>query len=226
MQIRHLYQPVYNLITKKVVGHEALLRGRQNEGPMDVLAAAAGCGRLRETDGMSFFMAVAGAPPGIVFANIYPETLAWLANQGISIARYARCRAPEEICVEIIEASNMKTMFVGLLQAIEDVRAAGFKLAVDDVSSGTDRLRLIADLAPDYIKIDRYLIAECDRQRNRLHTIHRVTQLAGDLGALAIAEGIERQEELSALIDLGIIYGQGFLLGRPLELERRTATKR
>jgi sensor c-di-GMP phosphodiesterase-like protein len=33
MQIKHLYQPVYNLVTKKIVGHEALLRGPNNEGP-------------------------------------------------------------------------------------------------------------------------------------------------------------------------------------------------
>jgi EAL domain-containing protein (putative c-di-GMP-specific phosphodiesterase class I) len=45
-------------------------------------------------------------------------------------------------------------------------------------------------------------------------------QLAGDLGASVIAEGIERPEELSALIDIGVSYGQGFLLGRPMELER------
>jgi EAL domain-containing protein (putative c-di-GMP-specific phosphodiesterase class I) len=50
-------------------------------------------------------------------------------------------------------------------------------------------------------------------------------QLAGDLGASVIAEGIERQEELLALIDIGVIYGQGFLLGRPMELERCVVAK-
>jgi len=46
MQIKHLYQPVYNLVTRKIVGHEALLRGQNNEGPAEVLDAAARCGRL------------------------------------------------------------------------------------------------------------------------------------------------------------------------------------
>jgi EAL domain-containing protein (putative c-di-GMP-specific phosphodiesterase class I) len=91
---------------------------------------------------------------------------------------------------------------------------------VDDISSGNDRLRLIAELAPDYIKIDRYLVSECDCHINRRHTIHRLMQLAGDLGASVIAEGIERREELLVLIDIGVVYGQGFLLGRPMEPER------
>ncbi len=168
-------------------------------------------------------MAVAGAPSGIAFVNILPETLVWLVSQGIRITKYAGRHTTEEVCVEIVEMSALNSVFPRFMQAIEAVRAAGFKLAVDDVSSGNDRLRLVAELEPDYIKIDRYLVAECDRHPNRLHTIHRLLQLAGDLGAAVIAEGIERQEELSALIDLGVIYGQGFLLGRPMEMERCVA---
>jgi EAL domain-containing protein (putative c-di-GMP-specific phosphodiesterase class I) len=220
MQIKHLYQPVYNLVTKQIVGHEALLRGPNDEGPAEVLDAAARCGRLRETDALSFSMAVAGAPSGIAFVNILPETLVWLVSQGIGITKYAGRQTTGEICVEIVEMSALSSVFPRFMQAIEVVRASGFKLAVDDVSSGSDRLRLIAELEPDYIKIDRYLVAECDRHPNRLHTIHRLLQLAGDLGAAVIAEGIERQEELSVLIDIGVIYGQGFLLGRPMEMER------
>jgi EAL domain-containing protein (putative c-di-GMP-specific phosphodiesterase class I) len=223
MQIKHLYQPVYNLVTKQIVGHEALLRGPNNEGPAEVLDAAVRCGRLRETDALSFSMAVAGAPPGIAFANILPEILVWLVRQGMAIA--AGRRAPGGVCIEIVEASALSSVFPPFQQAIEAVRAAGFKLAVDDISSGNDRLRLIAELAPDYIKIDRYLVSECDCHINRRHTIHRLMQLAGDLGASVIAEGIERQEELLALIDIGVIYGQGFLLGRPMELERCVVAK-
>jgi EAL domain-containing protein (putative c-di-GMP-specific phosphodiesterase class I) len=212
-----LYQPVYNLLTKQIIGHEALLRGPRHEEPAKILAAAAGCGILREVDAASFAMAVAGAPPGIAFVNILPETLVWLARQGIGIAKYTGRHTTEEICVEIVEMSALSSAFPRFMQAIEAVRASGFKLAVDDVSSGHDRLRLVAELEPDYIKIDRCLVVECDRHPNRLHTIHCLLQLAGDLGAAVIAEGIERQEELSALIDLGVIYGQGFLPGRPME---------
>ena len=223
MRIRHLYQPVYNLDAKKIIGHEALLRGPRHEKPAKVLAAAAGCGILREVDAASFAMAVAGAPSGIAFVNILPETLVWLVSQGIRITKYAGRHTTEEVCVEIVEVSALNSVFPRFMRAIEAVRASGFKLAVDDVSSGNDRLRLVAELEPDYIKIDRYLVVECDRHPNRLHTIHRLLQLAGDLGAAVIAEGIERQEELSALIDLGVIYGQGFLLGRPMEMERCVA---
>ena len=124
------------------------------------MAAAAGCGILREVDAASFGMAVAGAPPGAVFVNILPETLVWLVGQGITINEYAGGHTLGEIYVEIVERSWLQCVFPRFMQAIEVVRASGFKLAVDDVSSGHDRLRLVAELAPDYIKIDRYLILQ------------------------------------------------------------------
>jgi EAL domain-containing protein (putative c-di-GMP-specific phosphodiesterase class I) len=223
VRIRHLYQPVYNLLTKEIVGHEALLRGPRNERPEDVLAAAAKRGKLRETDTISFFLAVAGAPSGLVFVNILPETLLWLAGRDNTLAKCAAWRTPGEVCVEIVEAQALNGSLPLFLQAVERVRPAGFKIAVDDVSGGYDRLRLVADLAPDFIKIDRCLVAECDRRPGRMHTIRRLVQLAADLGAAAIAEGIETEGEMLVLRNIGVVYGQGFLLGKPMEAERKVA---
>ena len=63
--------------------------------------AAARNGRLRETDAISFSMAVAAAHPGITFANILPEILVWLVRQGVAIP--AGRRAPGALCIEIVK---------------------------------------------------------------------------------------------------------------------------
>lgn len=213
MRIRHLYQPVVNIVTGQIIGYEALLRGAHYEGPGDVLAAAKRQGRLLEVDARSFRMAAAGAPPGITFVNVLPATLVRMAADGRSFTKGTGTVRPKDVCIEVVEVAGLRDMFARFLATVEAVRAAGYLLAVDDISSGNDRLRLVAELAPEFVKIDRHLVERCHENQNRLHTIHRVLQLAGDLGARVIAEGIETGDERAALEHIGVTYGQGFLLG-------------
>ena len=102
--------------------------------------------------------------PGIAFANILPETLVWLVGSGHQVRQLRRQACHGRVCVEIVKGSALSSVFPPFHAGYRGCADfSGFKLAVDDISGGNDRLRLIAELAPDYIKIDRYLVAECDR---------------------------------------------------------------
>ncbi len=74
---------------------------------------------------------------------------------------------------------------------------------------------MIAEIVPDFVKIDAGLIREIDRHRARRATVQSLVHLASALSIVVIAEGIERPEEMATLRQLGVPFGQGFLLGRP-----------
>ena len=93
------------------------------------------------------------------------------------------------------------------------------KLAVDDAGSGYASLRHILALQPAYVKLDIEWVRGLDREPVRRALVSGLAYFATETGCELIAEGIETQEELQALRDLGIGLGQGYLLGRPAPVE-------
>jgi len=200
--------------TGQPIGYEALLRGREEQGPKAVLNEARRAGRLLQVDLRSLELAVTRAPrAGIVFVNVLPATFVWLARNG-NLAHRLGARKPARVCIEIVEHSGIRNMdeFVDAAKAI---RRMGCLLAADDIASGTDRLQLVAMLTPDYIKIERDMVHDCDRNDGQLIVIRSMVTMARKMRARVIAEGIETGEELAALRAAGIKYGQGWYLAKP-----------
>ena len=90
---------------------------------------------------------------------------------------------------------------------------------MDDTGTGFASLSLVLEVAPEFIKLDRELIANIDLDPVRRALARALVAFGNETGAEVIAEGIESAAELDVLIDLGISYGQGFYLGRPGSLE-------
>jgi predicted signal transduction protein with EAL and GGDEF domain len=88
-------------------------------------------------------------------------------------------------------------------------------LAVDDAGSGFASLRHVVELAPRFLKLDISLVRHVDRNLTRQAMIAGLSQFAARVGSEVIAEGIEEQTELEMLRELGVRFGQGYLLGRP-----------
>lgn len=86
---------------------------------------------------------------------------------------------------------------------------------VDDLGAGYSNLKHIVDLEPKIVKLDRGLIAGCGRGTRQQRLVTSVVRLCDDLGAQVVAEGIETMDELRALRDTGIHFGQGYLFARP-----------
>jgi EAL domain-containing protein (putative c-di-GMP-specific phosphodiesterase class I) len=102
------------------------------------------------------------------------------------------------------------------LSALFVLREAGVSIALDDVGLGQSNYRMILDCRPDYFKIDRYFTHGCHADPYRLAVLESVHHLAGRFGGRSVAEGIEEQADLAAVVGLGIDLVQGFVFSPPL----------
>ena len=91
----------------------------------------------------------------------------------------------------------------------------GYRFAVDDAGSGYAGLGSIANLEPDFIKLDISLINAIDTNFIKQNLVETMVKFANDHGAMVIAEGVERAEEFRTVHDLGVHLVQGFYLHKP-----------
>jgi EAL domain-containing protein (putative c-di-GMP-specific phosphodiesterase class I) len=117
------------------------------------------------------------------------------------------------ITLEITEHQQVKD-YDGLRQALEALpNAVG--LAIDDAGAGFASLRHVIELRPNYVKLDRALIAALDQDDARRAVVAGMVHFAQSAGCALIAEGVETEPEHEALLRLGVEFGQGNLYGRP-----------
>ena len=105
--------------------------------------------------------------------------------------------------------------YARLASRLADYRGRGALVAIDDTGAGHASMRHVAQLGPDYIKVDRSLIHDLHLDHAKRALVRSMVTLEKELGAQIIAEGIERVEELRALRALDVPLGQGYLLARP-----------
>ena len=120
----------------------------------------------------------------------------------------------EGLIIEITEETLVSSdREVG--DAIEALRERGARLAVDDIGAGYSGLRQITTVLPDYLKLDRSLIAGIHRDGDRGALVSALSGYASQVGSLLVAEGIEQRAELDRLRELDVPLAQGFYLGVP-----------
>lgn len=210
-QVRIVFQPIVNLRTGEVIGYEALARfptGRPDEWFAEAHALGLGV----DLEMSAVVQAVAQRHPdwGYVSINVSPTTIVTDAFADL----VARMTEPERLVVELTEHSLVHDYeeLGGLLQRL---RRLGVRVAVDDAGSGISSLRHILTIAPEIVKLDRSLISRLEDDGARRALGEALVQFANRVDAVLIAEGIEREEERRACLELGIHFGQGYLLGRP-----------
>jgi EAL domain-containing protein (putative c-di-GMP-specific phosphodiesterase class I) len=98
---------------------------------------------------------------------------------------------------------------------LSELRDRGFRLAVDDLGSGYSSLNLVAELEPDFLKLDMALIRSVDGSPVRQNLIRNIVAFASDVGAQVVAEGIETRAELETLRGLDCHLAQGYYLSMP-----------
>ncbi len=209
-----VFQPIVNMSDGSLFAHEALVRCSRPElaNPLVLFerALAAGCvGRLGR---MIRDIAVPLSAGRAVFINVHPQELqeGWLVRPDDPIYSH-----DAEIFLEITESVPL-THYALCLSVLREVRArGGIHLVVDDLGAGYSNLKRIADLEPCVVKLDRDLIMGVDQNQRQQQLVTSVVRLCDDLKATVVAEGIETEDELSALRDTGAHYGQGFLFARP-----------
>ncbi|MGN6577670.1 MAG: EAL domain-containing protein [Nocardioides sp.] len=208
-------QPLVSLVTGEVSGVEALARFRDGRGPDQWFADAQACGRAKELDELTFTAALAhfdGLPESVYLSvNASPELLVdasfrqRLVESGVPLDR---------LFVEITEHARVAD-YPALNVAVASLREAGVRFAIDDTGAGYASLNHVLQLRPETIKLDRALIDGVDTDPARRSLVTALVLLALEIGAAVTGEGVETDEQLSALSTLGVDQAQGYLLARP-----------
>ncbi len=223
--IRSVFQPVVTLAERRVIGYEALTRGPAGsalERPDLLFAAAREEGLLVELDWQCRLSAMDAAlraglhSPALVFINIEPEA-ADACCPPERMPLLMRALSELRIITEITERA-LATNPAGMLKRLEDGRARGAGVALDDVGADWRSLALMPFIRPDVVKLDLTLVQSPRSVRSAL-IASAVRAYAERSGAHVLAEGIETEEHAERAIALGATLGQGWLFGRPAELE-------
>ncbi len=122
--------------------------------------------------------------------------------------------APEQIVFEVIESEQVDDVAF-LRRILDHYRAAGFKVALDDLGSGYSSLTLLDQLRPDYVKIDMALVRDVHKDRFRGMLLDMLLEVCNKLDLPSIAEGVEHAEEAVWLQSHGARLLQGYLFARP-----------
>ena len=221
--LRPVYQPIVDLKTGRVAGAEGLIRPMPGSGfsnPAELFAAAEAAGRRVELD-FACLEIVAAAAAGIgaesiLTLNMSPRTLEaddFSAGSLVALVRKAGLD-PTRIVLELTEREQVEEM-ERLRRNVTACRAAGFRLAADDVGAGNAGLRLLSQVQFDIVKIDLSLVQGGAVQESSMSVVGALQDLARRWGASVIAEGIETPAQLRVVRALEVGAGQGYLLGRP-----------
>jgi diguanylate cyclase (GGDEF)-like protein len=217
-------QNIVSVADESLIGIEMLIRGPAGPwaSPDALFHAAADCNALTALDIICFEQCIRiAAQIGAKIdchVNILPSTLLTIsAERLIDIMAAAGCT--RSIVFELSEKQ-----FVGdplsLDAPIRKLRNAGHRLALDDVGFSRSSLETSILLEPSCIKVDRCWVhgVAVDPQMRRL--LKRMLGVASGLEATIVAEGVELQEDATALQDLGVMFAQGYLWGKPVKIEQ------
>lgn len=220
--VHTVYQPIVDLKEGKTIGFEALSRGPQGEFefPEKLFKVAYESDLVWRLERLCREQAFANAKDleanQLLFVNVDPDAIHDPQFRSDETAKKLAVidLEPDRIVLELTERTAIKD-FTIFRHTLEIFRGLGYKIAVDDVGAGYAALQSIAEVQPDYVKIDMSLIRDCDSEMVKQELANTILNFAKRVGIDAIAEGVETQEELHTLRDLGLRYSQGFLFGIP-----------
>ncbi|MEM6531924.1 MAG: EAL domain-containing protein [Myxococcota bacterium] len=208
-----VYQPIVDLRTGSTFAFESLARSAAPELPnpyvlFNTAVEERATGRLgRELRAL----AVNNAPDRPLFLNIHPHEF----DEGFLVRTDdAMFYHEHEVFLEVTESVPL-SHFEQCHGVLQEIRNKGMRLAIDDLGAGYSNLVYIAELVPDVVKLDMGLIRELQDSHRKQRVITAMVRMCEELGASVVGEGIETLDELRAVIDCGVHYGQGYLLARP-----------
>ena len=209
------FHPIVLAETGEIFGYEALARGvpRNLRSPEVMFEVAAEADLVWELSRLCRARALAGAKEllkgdQLLFLNVDPHDF---ADPGFGVLDSID---PRRIVLEITERTAIKD-YPKFRERLRSFRERGFRFAVDDAGSGYAGLGSIANLEPDFIKLDISLINSIDTNFIKQNLVETMVGFATEQGAMVIAEGIERAEELDTVKRIGVPLVQGFLLHHP-----------
>lgn len=221
-----LYQPIVGLPEKEVLGFEALSRGPSGSylGPAEnFFGFAERSGILGEVEHLCVELALERAArlpeEAMLFINLSNHGLEYLDSIGIGLADLVAksTLGPHRCVLEITERTYAESQ-AALKHRVGELRKAGFRIAIDDMGTGYSALHVLAELQPDFIKLNHMLVRGLPSEPIKRNLVSAITSFAGTSHSVVIAEGVEREDEMNALVELGVMLQQGFYFGHPEEI--------
>ena len=220
------FQPVVDTTARRTIGHECLIRmtqGHRREGAEIMAAAGARCD-LRAFDAYTRQLAIrtaAGQGQGrnantTCFLNFIPSAMyrpAYCMRETMQLLRETGIK-PGNIVMEAVE-SNRNPDLEHLRSIGDYLREQGVGFALDDVAASADALRMVCELRPDYIKLEKHLVHRIEHPREAV-AVRRLVEVAEGLGVRVVAKGVERVSTMEHLWTAGVQYMQGYLFGSPV----------
>jgi EAL domain-containing protein (putative c-di-GMP-specific phosphodiesterase class I)/GGDEF domain-containing protein len=217
------YQPILDFKSGSILGWEALSRGPEGSSfrsPVILFETAEQLGRLFALERLCRESAIRNAGQlsdgQKLFLNIHPKTMAdpeFTPGKTLELMQQAGL-SPDNVVFEITERHSVQE-FDLFYRTLDHYRSQGFRIAVDDAGAGYAGLTMIAELQPEYIKLDKSLIDKIHKDPVKRALVETTVTFADKIGSRIIAEGIETKAQAVCLKDIGVHCGQGYFLARP-----------
>ncbi|PIQ51978.1 MAG: hypothetical protein COW02_11960 [Comamonadaceae bacterium CG12_big_fil_rev_8_21_14_0_65_59_15] len=224
------YQPKVSLADQSVVGLEALVRWRIADGSMippdQFIPVAEECGLIGKLsklilemvcrDRQSFIQQGLKLPKLAFNLSVHDFQAPHLADNILAVMRQFDCD-PHHFAVEITESVAILKL-ADVAAQLQTLKQIGLQVHIDDFGTGYSSLSYLKHLPADLVKIDQSFVRELATDpRNRV-LVEATLLLAHSLNLTVVAEGVETEEELAMLKEMGCEQGQGYLFAKPLPM--------
>lgn len=226
-ELTAVYQPIRRLDTLELEGYEALARPTGfgvRSSVEDLFDAAKRLGYARDLDWLCRRVAVHGATSlprtALLFVNVAVHALLdplHDVDQMVLLMHWAG-RAPDTVIFEISERDPIANLD-RLRRVLAAYRAEGFRFALDDVGEGHSTLEVLTTANPEYVKVARSLACSVEAAGPR-SAVQALVTFADSSGAKLVAEGLETDEQIQRVLELGIVLGQGYGIAPPRAAEQ------
>jgi EAL domain-containing protein (putative c-di-GMP-specific phosphodiesterase class I) len=218
------FHAIVEMDSRKIMGFEGLSRGPRGtelEPPLQLFGLAGRFGLVEELERACRRQIFADwehfAAGGRLFVNTVPATVRDTSFQGRGVLDYLGPKlSPRFVTLEITEGQVIENLNL-YREAMHAFLDLGFTFAIDDVGAGYSGLETIANLGASYLKIDMGLVRDVHLKRATQQVVKAILDVGAGVGATVIAEGVQTQDEVDALRELGVRYAQGYFYARPVD---------
>jgi EAL domain-containing protein (putative c-di-GMP-specific phosphodiesterase class I) len=213
------FQPIVNSNTRQVIAFEALVRGPSGEPSSDVFS------RVPRTKLYGFDQACRLKAISLarqlkmqtkLNINLFPNSMYRTAfNIRATLQASLEYGFPtDDIIFEVSEAEKLVD-YARIIDIFEAYEGFGFKTAIDDFGTGYSGLKLLVEYQPNYIKLDRHLIADIQKDHVKQTIVKGIIRICTELDIEIVGEGVETAGEYGWLRNRGIHIFQGYYFARP-----------
>jgi diguanylate cyclase len=237
-EMRLFHQPIVDIVTGRVSGFEALMRWERQDGtlvsPADFIPVAEETGIICELGAWALLDALGSlrrwiddglvAPSTTMSVNVSPRQVADPAFATIVRSAVAASGVPPHLLwLEITESMMLDEPELAS-HTLDDVRAMGVRIAMDDFGTGFSSLSVLQQFPIQRIKIDRAFVQGLGDGGNDRSLVRTIIAMARSMALDLVAEGVETVEQLEALRELGCGKAQGYLISRPVPADAMRST--